>query len=324
MSAFGAQLTSGGYADVGTMLVHKAPQYRVHVTMQGSCAEGEALRVSILTRNGGAASALGSFPCNSELLLRGLDPGSYAVYASSDRRNGRLESTVSGVASFTIGEKNLKVSVPLQRNVIIEGQLTMVEGVAAPRILPRIVTRPADLLVGALAENDGLLQWAPDQIHFQLAVSPRAQNLIVSDSGPYVKEIRYNGTPLRDATLPINAGAVAHKLEIVMDDTYGSLAGSVTDGSRPALDVQILIVKDSARVDNMALQPPGYVTTGPDGNFPATRLAPGEYRAIAFLRTQQTKIHEAGVLTRLLSTAQKITIAPGGTQTVTIRLSDVR
>jgi len=186
------------------------------------------------------------------------------------------------------------------------------------------VTRPADLLVGALAENDGLIQWAPDQIHFQLAVSPRAQNLVVSDPGPYVKEIRYNGTPLRDSTLPINAGTAAHRLEIIFDDKYGSLAASVTDGSRPAPDVQVLIVKESARVDNMALQPPQYATTGPDGNFPATRLAPGDYRALAFPRAQQSKIHEAGMLTRLLSTAPKITIAPGGTQTVTIRLSDVR
>ena len=324
-SAFGAALTSGGYADVGSMFVQKSPQYRALVTLQGTCAEGETVRVSVLKRDGGRA-APGSFPCANELLLRGLDPGSYALYVSEERRSGGIENTVSGAATFEVLDKNLSVRLPLQRDVIIEGQLTLAEGVTAPRVVPRIVTRPADLVSGAQTESETLVRWTPDQQHFQLAVSPRAQSLAVSEfpGGPYVKEIRYNGVPVRGSTLPINPGAASHKLEIVLDDKYGSLAGSVTDGSRTVADAQVIIMKDSARLEDLGAQPPGFAVTSASGSFPAARLAPGDYRIVAFPREQQRKIHEAGVLERLLSTAQRVTVTSGGTQTVTVRLSDVR
>ncbi len=69
-NAFGVQVASGGYADVGTIFTRKAPQYRVHVTMQGGCADGEVIAISILKRNGGLASPLSSHPCGSQLLLQ--------------------------------------------------------------------------------------------------------------------------------------------------------------------------------------------------------------------------------------------------------------
>jgi hypothetical protein len=182
------------------------------------------------------------------------------------------------------------------------------------------------LIAGARSGNESAIQWAPDQRNFRLAVLPRPQALtaVGFSAGPYIKEIRYNGTPMRGSILPINTGSTTHKLEIIMDDKYGSLAGSVTDGSRAVAAAQVMIVNESARVEDLAALSPSFASTTGNGTFPAIRLAPGDYRAIAFPSAQQTKIHEAGVLERLLSTAQRITVAPGGTQTATLRLSEIR
>jgi hypothetical protein len=285
--------------------------------MQGSCPEGDIISVSILKRNGGAASPVGSHPCGP-LLLQGLDAGSYALYAVSDRRNGNLQTTVSGAVTFEVVDKNLNINVVLQPNLIIEGQLTIAEGAAAPRLLPRITTRPFDLITGAQTAPESTIFWAPDQRHFQLAVSARTQSLVVADpSGAYVKEIRYNGTPLRGSTLPVGAG----KLEIMVDDKFGSLALSATDGSR-GVPASILILKDPTTLEEMRITGLFTRNTGPDGTLPATQLAPGDYRVVAFSST--AKFHEPGVIERALSTAQRITVSPGGTQTVSIRVNEGR
>lgn len=322
--AFGATLTSGGYADIGNIFVRKVPQYRIRAAVQGNCAEGDLINLSLLQRNGGSATSLGTFACSSELLLRGFDPGSYVLYASSERRNGDLATSVSGVAPIEVVDKNLSVTIPLQRDVLIDGQVTIVDGANTSRVVTRISARPFDLMPGARLEGETAIRWAPDQRHFQLAVSPRTQNLIVSDPiGSYVKEIRYNGTPLRSSTLPINPGATAHKLEIVMDDKWGSLAATVTDGSR-GVPAAVLIVKDTTRVQDLGALPTIFRTIGQDGAMPATQLAPGDYRLIAVAAAQSQRIHEGGMLERLLSAAQRVTVSPGGAQTVTIRVSEAR
>ena len=317
-TAFGVQLTSGGYADVGTIFTHKAPQYRVHVTMQGSCADGDVVGITVLKRNGGLGSPSGSYPCGGELLLRGFDPGSYALYAVSDRRNGNLQTTVSGATSFEVTDKNLDATIALQPNMLIEGQLTLADGVAAPRIVPRITTRPFDLVPGAQTAPESTIFWAPDQRHFQLAVSSRTQSLVVADPiDAYIKEIRYNGTVLRGSTLPVGAG----KLEIIVDDKFGSLALTATDGSR-AVPASVLILKDLMTLEEARVIGLSTRNTGPEGTLPTTRLAPGDYRIVAF--SAAAKFNEPGVIERALSTAQRITVSPGGTQTVNIRVTDAR
>ncbi len=57
-------------------------------------------------------------------------------------------------------------------------------------------------------------------------------------------------------------------------------------------------------------------------SLPATRLAPGDYRIVAF--SAAANIHEPGVIERALSSAQRITVNPGGTQTISIRVTDGR
>ncbi len=322
-SAFGAVLTPGGYADVGTIQVRKFPQYRVLVTM-ANCPEGEAIRLSVVQRNGGAASAVGPFPCGKNFLLRGFDSGSAVLYAMSERRGGDLSTTVSGVASVEVVDKNLSVTIPLQRNVVIQGELIVADGAKAPRLLPRITSGPFDLLAGTRVSGDSAILWAPDQRHFQLAVSPRTQSLnVYQPEGAYIREIRYNGVALRGSTLPINPGVAGHKLEIVMDDKWGSLAVSVTDGSR-GVPASVLIVRDTLRVEDLADPTTFTRDTGADGTLSAVQLGPGDYRVLAVASAQARRMHERAVLERLLSTAQRVTVSPGGSQTVPIRVSDVR
>jgi hypothetical protein len=154
--------------------------------------------------------------------------------------------------------------------------------------------------------------------------SPRTQTLNVSDpADTYVKEIRYNGTPLRGTTLPINPGSAAHQLEIIVDNKWGSLAATVTDGSR-GVAAGVLITKEGARVEELRDTPTSVRSASANGTLASMRLAPGDYRVIAFAPEAAQRIHEPDVLRRALAAAQRVTVSPGGSQTVALRVSDLR
>jgi hypothetical protein len=82
-----------------------------------------------------------------------------------------------------------------------------------------------------------------------------------------VKQLRYNGALLPDMHVPVNPGTLAHRLEIVLDDKFGTLSGKVSGESRQLMVVlwkEGLLRELSLPVENGAL------ASGP--------IAPGEYR----------------------------------------------
>lgn len=119
---------SGATVSFGDILIKKVPAHRVHVSLaQGTCPEGESMRVTLFRAS---ASISGTHPCGSELLMRGLAPGSYHLYAVSDWQGERdnVENAAWATAQFEISDKNLEVTLVPQRGVVLEGQLVAAEG----------------------------------------------------------------------------------------------------------------------------------------------------------------------------------------------------
>lgn len=217
-TAVPVHVASGGYGEIGTILARRHTEYRVRAKLFGACQENETVRLHILKRDAGRVAApIGKVSCNTDILLRGFEPGSYALYAISDHQGGRddMDAAVWGVSTFDVKDKNVESDILLQRVTVIEGQLTLAEGAAAPRVTPRISTRPIDLIAGAEPPDETFLLWREDR-KFHLALAPRPQRLTVTpfSDGPIVKEIRYNGSPIRDGILNPTGGPA--KLEIVM------------------------------------------------------------------------------------------------------------
>jgi hypothetical protein len=259
------------------------------------------------------------------VLLRGLDRGSYALYAVSSHQGGRddLEAAFTGFTPFDISNKNIEVAVPLQPISVVEGELTVPEGVAVPRVTPTISTRPLGLLNGAEALDETFLVWKDDR-HFRLGVSPYSQRLNISPfaEAHYVREIRYGGAPLRDRVLPISQSG-PQKLEIVLADLKSGITGSVKAGSNLVANATVYLIPDGGRLEDLSSAPRFNTATNAQGNF-SRSVAPGEYRVVAVTREGLDRMNQPGVFERAVSLAQKVTVRAGSMQSVEVLLVDPR
>jgi hypothetical protein len=218
------------------------------------------------------------------------------------------------LAPVEIADKNLDVELTLARGVDVSGRVIGFEGATLPPVKTfRIGLTP---VIGGrvdppLLDSDGKfllrnVRW------------PRLRVLADVQGNYYVKEIRYNGSPILDGIMTPAQGA---QLEIVFDDKPAIVAGSVTDGDKPVDRAIVYLAQWPASSTNpIVMRTP----TGSDGKFQMAGLAPGEYRAVALL---PLPIAEQGRLTNdvlagLLSRGEKFTLVRGGSQSVALKLSD--
>ena len=307
-----ARLNSGGFASFGNIFMKKAPQYRVHVSLpQGDCPLGESVRVALLKRGqqpSREARADAAFACGSELLVRNVDPGSYVLYAVSDWQGERdhVENTVWGLAPLEVVDKNLDVSIPLQRGVILEGQLVAAEGLNALPEHPGITAQSGEVIDGARPIAEQFIEWGEDG-KFRMAIPARPQIISARTSGAYVKQVRYNGIALPDMILPVNPGTGAHHVEIVFDDKYGSLTGTVLEGTRPAPQSILILQREGSDSQESAPVEAGTIRM--------QALVPGEYRVMAIRQDVMASRVE------MTKDAQKVIIRAGETATINVQLT---
>jgi len=192
------------------------------------------------------------------------------------------------------------------------------QGMSAPEKLSlatRIEVLPGIFVNGGVSEET-------TQNRFRLSVPPDPQ-VIVMPSRPavaYAAEIRYNGAVVHDALLEVSPGAAAHRLEVSLDNRAGSVSGDVTDGSRPAPGATISVAPEHYRGEMPLGQGTGKRSVvDPAGHFEVTGLAPGDYRILATKSAAQ----DPDVLLNILSSAPKITIAPGSSQSVNLRITNL-
>ena len=212
-------LGSGGLLNIGTIPLKKATLYRAYISIpQGACPQGESLRLSVFAPGEGENSKV--VPCGTDVFLRGLEPGTYWLYAVADWQGERdnVEAAFWGTTSFEVTDKNTKALLSLERGLIIDGRLTAARGVESLPAQIGIVMKPAELAPGASPPVEQFIEWGENG-RFRMAISPRAQTMQVMGTRDnlFVKELRYNGSPLPNLTIPINTGTAAQNLEVVLD-----------------------------------------------------------------------------------------------------------
>ncbi|MEO8098791.1 MAG: carboxypeptidase-like regulatory domain-containing protein [Acidobacteriota bacterium] len=308
-NAIPMHLGSGGYLNVGDILLRKTQQYRIHVSLpQGECPEGESIRLSAFRRGSQSVKGPQLVRCGGDVLLPALDPGSYMLYAVSDWQGERdnPENAVWGLMPVEVVDKNLEVTVDLRRGVIVDGQLIAVEGMMLPDSIPMGV-QPGDVFDGQRPAGEQVIAWDANG-RFRMVVSARPNTLVVvndrNNLSYFVKELRYNGSILPNFTIPVNPGAQVHRLDIVLDNKFGRLEVSSNDGNR---DFLVLLAKEGAdRVTPM---------NSLRAVFQAT-LPPGEYHVLAV-----RSFSESDSVARVLKEGQKVTLRPGETVHINVRVS---
>ncbi len=298
------EVGSGGIFHVGDIRLKKVPSYRVHVRIsQGDCPEGESVRVSVLQRNL-APGSVGVFPCGSDALLRGFEPGAYTLYAVSDWQGERdnVEAAVWATAPFAITKENAEVTLEPRHGVVLKGRIVAGDGIKeAPTRIP-LTVRPGEIVEGSRPAMEEFIEWGENG-DFRVAVGSGPQTLfggrrVLGDM--YVGKVFYNGSAARDLTFDAQPGESQH-LELVVENKFGFLEGSV---ERFAGGTVALWQKDDSS--------PLLVSVNANGTF-QMKIPPGEYRIVV---TQN-----AFTQVRLAAAAEtdRVVVKSGETTKVTLK-----
>ncbi|MEO5923470.1 MAG: carboxypeptidase regulatory-like domain-containing protein [Bryobacteraceae bacterium] len=302
---------SGAVVSFGDILLKKVPHYRAHVSLeQGSCPPGESLRVSVFPSPRTNANPL-AFPCGSELLLRDLRPGTYSLYGVSDWQGERenVENAAWATAQFTVVDKGVEVALIPQPGVVLEGQLIAADGFKNMPSLFSFGVQPV-AVDGVRPPPEQFIESLADG-RFRIAVSNRSQTLMWRNADVYIKQIRYNGSPIVDLTLTPNPGSSAHRLEMVLDDKFGALTGTVTSSGNPVARSVVLLWAENM-VEPMIIDVV-------NGVIQSRNLAPGEYRAST--ERPEDLLGAFTGASEKVKTGERVTIRAGETTTLNMKLS---
>ena len=319
VSAVLVPLGSGQSLSVGTIRARLVPYYRVRVKLDAAnCPSGQKahLQFPTVATAGGTPILNSDVPCGSDFLIRGVAPGSYKMALTA----GRADTYAQAIVPVIVTDRNTSVFATLERGVDVDVRITFADGASQPPAAEAFT-----LLSGYRDAPVAFPPFNPDaQWRANLANQPLGKHdvqLLRSSAGFYLREVRYNGHPQVGFSFTLDADSPAHVLEIVLDDKPGSIIGTVEDGDRPANKPYVIATKYPLPADVMS-ESLRNTTGGEDGKFRLSGLTPGEYRVLAVPAASREWLNQPGLLDRLLSSSEKVTIDRGGTQDVHLKLTD--
>jgi hypothetical protein len=318
-SALPVSAPAGATVDIGTLRIQKIPYYRVHVRIPvAPCDESDSM--SVYETSGGPAGGslnrvlLGQAPCGKDILVTGHPSGSFRLFLRVAGENGSSASV-----PFVIGDQNITITAPLLPDVTVDGAFVIAEGAQPPDFTKlSVMLLPTDGVMDVLpsqpADSDG---------KFQIPyVRPVAQTVTVLglSAGHYVKEVRYNGSALSGSTVPLEQGAIAPALTIVLDDKPAAISGYVVAPEGRAVRPTVIAV--TWPWDGTTPGPSGMAQGDASGSFLMTGLTPGEYRVIAIpsLSRDLPAVSEAA-FERIMEGGAKVELSVGALVNVTLDLT---
>jgi hypothetical protein len=290
------------------MVARKTTLYRALLHLTGRCDAATLIEIGIYRPASPTLGHVYPFSCTTDLLLLGLDPGSYRLHLHG--------AGVSALAQLDVTDKNQRLNVPMRPNVVIDGEWIPPQGAdRLPDTLSlatRVEVIPGKFVDGGASEHR-------QGNRFRVSVPPDTQIVAVryQPGSPYASEIRYNGAVAKNGWIEVSAGVAANRLEVHLDNRPGSLSGVVTDSSRPVPGAIVTLAAEAYRGESpigtgAALRS----TADATGHFDLPGVIPGDYRVVA-----RPTLDDPELLLNLLSNAQKITVAPSGSLSLALRIT---
>ncbi len=315
MSAAPIPVVSGGSVSVGTVKPRKVPYYRIHAIFPATnCRAGDYAQVIFapVPAGHGVETQSGQVSCGQDFLIRSVQPGSYRLTVFSGQKEARVQSS----QPVEVADKNLEVTVSLARGLDLEGKIVAADGAGKPPLDKLVVfVQPLDFTIATGVNT-------PDaQGGFHVVNAALGRHIVYfSNLGNfYVKEVRYNGLPAPGSIFAVDGSA--GQLEVVLDDKPASISGVVEDDGNAMSGPYVVLTSWPISSDGM-LSSLKNVTGDANGKFRFGGLPPGDYRVLAVSQMSKDSLDQPGVLNRLLSGAESVTVGPGGSQDLRLKPVD--
>ena len=307
---------SGGEADFGTIRVRKQPLSRVYVDVNAaSCPPGEQLNVSESFIRYRASENYPSIPIPcGPFLLTHMTPGTYELQL----RAGKAPDSVEARVRYSVTGQNLELPLTLGHGFAIPGRVAAEGAGDLPLTTFKVSFGPIGTFV-PMAEVQPHAVDAEGRFKFT-NIFPARRKVQIAGLGTqyFIKELRYRGLPAPGNIFDFTGDG---GLEIEIDKSPAVLTGSVTNSDKPVpgADVVFLRWPVGADDDRDAIR---HIAADADGRFQITAIVPGEYRIFAVTADDRDEAERAAPWQRLLTRAQKLTLARGASQNVVLTVSD--
>jgi hypothetical protein len=258
---------------------------------------------------GTSADGVGNFTLNN------VRPGSYLLNAfASDSRNISvpLEVGTTDITGF-IARANPPLS--LRGSVTLEDAARNVNLTAVGVNLRSVDS--GMMIASARAEADGafILENVPPGRYLA--------DVFAGASGAYVQSITAGGEEVRGREFEVSAASQGLKILLRTDSatlqgTVDSSNGAAGTAERPGRPSVILIAADP---HFRGIDPIRPARVSSKNTFEVSGLRPGEYLAMAFEDMDESQLQDPEFLDLLETLGTRVQLAPGGTQTVTLKWS---
>jgi hypothetical protein len=116
--------------------------------------------------------------------------------------------------------------------------------------------------------------------------------------------------------LPVIAGG--DPVQVLLKRDGGRISGKVTDGTKAPWRAYVVAAPRDRRIELWFVR----TFTLSDGTFLLSNLAPGEYDVFAFDRNDEDIFYNPEFLRRYAAGATPVTVGPGSSQSVELRLTN--
>jgi hypothetical protein len=291
--------------------------------------------VQIVPRGGatGLGGPGGPIRPDGTFSISDVTPGSYVLRANSPRVDS--SGPLNGPPEFSLafvtvaGDDVTGIRLAPIPPVSINGRVSFEDQAAAQSLKPsavRVVTLAATVGDAGIGIGSG---GAPmpikDDFTFELKTTPGQMGIRALAPGWQVKAIRVNGTDVTDSGLDVGSQG-ASGVEIEMTNRLQEISGVVTDADRKAVDsyVVVMFAQDRARWVSVFNRYGATARPGNDGRFKVTTLPAGDYYAIALDRSDAIEGQDPEFLDGLTRLASTVSLTPGETRTLDLKLFTVQ
>lgn len=304
---------SGDQVYVGAIALRPASFYRARFSFPpGACMQDALVNVAIANTADGAYETTADLPCSEPFLVKGLAPGSY--HAVTYLRDQDRESQRRGSLNFEVIDRNLVLELPLVKGVDVKGRIVLPGG--ATKTVPEGV-RVQMQSVGSVLRREDLeeIPINPEgEFHVaNVAAGEKQLKLIGLPQNYYVQQVRYNGQPVPASQLRLDPAQLSQDLEVTIANDTASIWGTVKDGDKLRGQFYVVAVP-SGEARGRSLYPLRGVEGNTKGEYRIDGLPPGDYHVMAVASEMKPDLEDPQTLAAVLRDAQKVAIAPNGTQ----------